>query len=78
MIPFLFTSIGRYIAIAILIFSISGGVYLKIRSDAVQEMEAAANEEVLRRTINALRNSDNIANNPERVRELDKNYCRDC
>ena len=78
MIPFLFTPVGRYIAIALLILSISGGVYLKIRADAVEEMEAAANEEVLRRTINALRNSDGIANNPERVRELDKNYCRDC
>ena len=78
MIPFLFTPVSRYIAILILVLSISGGVYLKIRADAVQEMEAAANEEVLRRTINALRNSDNIANNPERVRELDKNYCRDC
>ena len=78
MIPFLFTPVGRYIAIVILVLSISGGVYLKIRSDAVEEMESAANEEVLRRTINALRNSDGIANTPERVRELDKNYCRDC
>jgi len=78
MIAFLFTPIGRYIAIAILVLSISGGIYLKIRSDAVQEMEAAANEEVLRRTTNALRSSDSIASNPERVRELDKEYCRDC
>ena len=78
MIAFLFTPIGRYIAIAILVLSISGGIYLKIRSDAVQEMEAAANEEILRRTTNALRSSDSIASNPERVRELDKDYCRDC
>ena len=78
MIAFLFTPIGRYIAIAILVLSISGGIYLKIRSDAVQEMEAAANEEILRRTTNALRSSDSIASNPERVRELDKEYCRDC
>lgn len=78
MIPLLFTPVGRYITIAFLILSLGGGLYLKIRSDAVQEMEAAANEEVLRRTINALRNSDNIAGNPERLRELDKDYCRDC
>lgn len=78
MIAFLFTPIGRYIAIALLILSVSGGIYLKIRSDAVQEMEAAANEEILRRTTNALRSSDSIASNPERVRELDKDYCRDC
>ncbi|CAB5170256.1 hypothetical protein UFOVP155_13 [uncultured Caudovirales phage] len=78
MIPLLFTPMGRYIAIALLILSISGGVYYKIRSDAVQEMETAANEEVLRRTINALRSSGSIAGNPERLRELDQEYCRDC
>ena len=55
MIPFLFTPLGRYVAIGSLILLVGGGLYMKIRADAVAEMQAAAQADALRSTDNAVR-----------------------
>lgn len=76
MIPFLFTPIGRYVAIAIVAVMLLGGIYYKIRADAVAEIEAAARADVLRRTQNAIHAGDSVADDPAKLRERDK-YQRD-
>ena len=50
-----------------------GGFYLKVRSDAKAEIEAAAQADVLRRTQDALRAGDTIDVHPDRLRESDRN-----
>ena len=50
-----------------------GGFYLKVRSDAKAEIEAAAQADVLRRTQDALRAGDTINVHPDRLREPDRN-----
>lgn len=76
MIAFLLTPIGRYIAIAVLSVAILLGIYLKIRSDAVADVEAAAQADALRRTQNAVRAGDSIDNTDGGLRKPDK-YRRD-
>ncbi len=58
MFSLLFTPLGRYLAIAALVVAILGGAYLKIRADAVAEIEAAATADALRRTSDAIRAGD--------------------
>ena len=72
MIPFLFTPIGRYVAIIAITVMVLGGIYYKIRADAVAEMEAAAQADVLRRTQNAIHAGDSVADDPAKLRERDK------
>jgi len=72
MIPFLFTPIGRYVAIAIIVVMALTGVYYKIRADAIAEVEAAAQADVLRRTQNAIHAGDSVADDPAKLRERDK------
>jgi high-affinity K+ transport system ATPase subunit B len=72
MIPFLFTPIGRYVAIAAIIVVALGGIYYKIRADAVAEIQAAAQADVLRRTQNAIHAGDSVADDPAKLRERDK------
>lgn len=72
MIPFLLTPIGRYVALAVAIAVLWGGVYYKIRADAVAEMEAAAQADVLRRTQNAIHAGDSVTDDPAKLRERDK------
>ena len=67
----LFTPLGRYLAGAALIVVILGGVYFKIRADAVAEVQAAATADVLRRTQDAIRAGDSVDTDPDRVRESD-------
>jgi hypothetical protein len=69
----LFTPFGRYIAIAVAILVILGGIYLKIQADAVAEIEAAATADVLKRTQNAIRAGDAIKLTPDRLRDPDRN-----
>jgi hypothetical protein len=71
MIPFLFTPIGRYIAIAAFAFVVMAGIYVKIRSEAVSEYKAEATQEILERTQNAIRAGDNAAITPDRLLEND-------
>jgi high-affinity K+ transport system ATPase subunit B len=72
MIPFLLTPIGRYVAIAIIVVLALTGVYYKIRADAIAEIEAAAQADVLRRTQNAIHAGDSVADDPAKLRERDK------
>ena len=73
MFSLLFTPFGRYIAIAVAILVILGGIYLKIQADAVAEIEAAATADVLKRTQNAIRAGDAIKLTPDRLRDPDRN-----
>jgi hypothetical protein len=68
----LFTPLGRYAIMAVIVAAALGGVYYKIRRDAVAEIEAAATEDILRRTRNAVRASDALDLTPDRVREPDQ------
>jgi high-affinity K+ transport system ATPase subunit B len=72
MIAFLLTPIGRYVAIAIIAVVALTGVYYKIRADAIAEIEAAAQADVLRRTQNAIHAGDSVADDPAKLRERDK------
>ena len=76
MFSLLFTPLGRYAIMAVIIVLTLTGVYYKIRRDAVAEIEAAANADILRRTGNAIRAGDAINVSPDRVRDMDK-YRRD-
>ena len=69
----LFTPFGRYIAIAVAILVILGGIYLKIQADAIAEIEAEATADVLKRTQNAIRAGDAIKLTPDRLRDPDRN-----
>jgi len=60
----LFTPIGRYLAIAAIVALALSGVYMKIRSDAIAEVEAAATADALRRTQDAIRAGDAIDVSP--------------
>ena len=72
MIAFLLTPIGRYVAVAIIVVMALTGVYYKIRADAIAEIEAAAQADVLRRTQNAIHAGDSVADDPAKLRERDK------
>jgi high-affinity K+ transport system ATPase subunit B len=67
----LFTPMGRYLGAALAIVVVLGGVYFKIRSDAIAEVEAAATADALRRTQNAVHAGDAVDVSPDRVRESD-------
>ena len=73
MISLFFTPLGRYITIGVGILVILFGVYLKIRSDAVSGIEAAATADAIRRTQDALRAGDSINLAPDKLREPDRN-----
>jgi hypothetical protein len=68
----LFTPLGRYAIMGVIIVMTLTGVYYKIRRDAVAEIEAAATADVLRRTRNAVDAADALDLSPDRVREPDK------
>tara|TARA_R110000868_G_scaffold196301_1_gene442187 strand:+ start:665 stop:895 length:231 start_codon:yes stop_codon:yes gene_type:complete len=68
----LFTPVGRYAIMGVIIVMTLTGVYYKIRRDAVAEIEAAATADVLRRTRNAVDAADALDLSPDRVREPDK------
>jgi high-affinity K+ transport system ATPase subunit B len=72
MIAFLLTPIGRYVAVAAIVVLALTGVYYKIRADAIAEVEAAAQADVLRRTQNAIHAGDSVADDPAKLRERDK------
>ena len=67
----LFTPVGRYVAIGVAIFVILGGVYYKIRSDAIAEVEAAATTDAIRRMENAVRAGDNAGIGPDGLLQND-------
>ena len=71
MFSLLFTPLGRYLLIGGLVIMVLGGAYLKIRADAVAEIEAAATADALRRTNDAIRAGDLVPISPDRLREAD-------
>ena len=71
MITLLFSPLGRYIAIAGVLLVVLGGIYVKIKSDAVSEFQATATSEALKRTQDAIAAGDAAAISPERLLESD-------
>ena len=71
MIALLFTPLGRYITIGGGILVVLFGVYLKIRADAVADMKAAAQADIIERTKDALDAANSVDLSPERLRESD-------
>ena len=72
MFSLLFTPLGRYAIMGVIIVMTLTGVYYKIRRDAVAEIEAAATADVLRRTRNAVDAADALDLSPDRVRNPDQ------
>jgi len=67
----LLTPVGRYIFIvAVIIFAMSG-IYFKIRSDAIAEIEAKATFDALRRTQDAIRAGDSVDVTPDGLLKSD-------
>lgn len=73
MIPLFFTPLGRYITIGGGILVILFGVYLKIRADAVEDIKAKAQADIIERTKDALDAANAVNLNPERLRDTDGN-----
>ena len=67
----LFTPLGRYLAMAVAVVVVLGGVYFKIRADAIAEVEAAATKDVLRRVENAVRAGDAVDVTPDGLLKSD-------
>ena len=67
----LFSPLGRYIAIGGIVLLAAFAAYVKIRADAVAEIEAAATADALRRTSDALRAGDAVDVRPDRLRDAD-------
>jgi hypothetical protein len=61
---------------AILVAMALGAVYVKIRADAVAELQAVATSDALRRTGDAVRAGDAVDVSPDRLRDADK-HARD-
>ena len=73
MIALLFSPLGRYLIIGGIVISVLFAGYMKIRSDAQAEMEAAAQADILRRMQDAVIAGDAIDVRPDRLREPDRN-----
>ncbi len=71
MFSLLFTPVGRYLAMAAAVVVVLGGIYFKIRADAIAEVEAAAMADVLRRTQNAVTAGDAVDVTPDGLLKSD-------
>jgi hypothetical protein len=71
MIALLFSPIGKYIAIGAIVVVVMGGVYAKIRADAISDVVAASAADSFKRTQDALAAGDSAAISPERLLEDD-------
>ena len=67
----LFTPLGRYLAMAVAVVVVLGGVYFKIRADAIAEIEAKATADALRRVENAVRAGDSVDVTPDGLLKSD-------
>jgi high-affinity K+ transport system ATPase subunit B len=67
----LFTPIGRYAIIAVIVVLTLSGVYFKIRADAIAEVEAMAVADALRRTQDAIRAGDAVDVSPDGLLKSD-------
>ena len=68
---FIFTPLGRYVAIGLLVFGLTSCVIYKIKADATAEIEAAATADALRRTQNAIRAGDAVDLSPDGLLKSD-------
>ena len=73
MFSLLFTPLGRYFVMAFAAIVILGGVYFKIRADAIAEVEAAAMSDAMRRMQNAVNAGDAVDVSAAGVRKPDSN-----
>ena len=71
MIGLLFSPLGRYLLIGGAVIMALGGVYLKIRADAIEDMKAKAQADIIERTKDALDAASSVNLSPERLRESD-------
>jgi len=71
MIGLLFSPLGRYILIVGVLIVALGGVYVKIRSDAINEIKAQATSDALKRTQDAIAAGDAAAVSPDRLLQDD-------
>jgi hypothetical protein len=71
MIGLLFSPLGRYILIGGVLIVALGGVYVKIRADAINEIKAEATADALKRTQDAIAAGDAAAVSPDRLLQND-------
>lgn len=71
MIGLLLSPLGRYILIGGAIIVALTGVYLKIRADAVEDMKAKAQADIIERTKDALDAANSVNLSPDRLRDSD-------
>lgn len=71
MIALFLSPIARYVAMGVLLVALIGGVYVKIRSDAIEAEHSRLTSDALKRTQDAIRSGDNAAITPDRLLEDD-------
>lgn len=71
MIGLLFSPLGRYLLLGGVVLMVITGFYIKIRSDAVADIQAAAQADALKRVQNAITSGDNAVVSPDRLYESD-------
>jgi len=67
----LLTPVGRYVVFALAAVVLVFSTYMKIRSDAVAGVEAAATADALRRTENAITAGDAVDTSPDGLLKSD-------
>lgn len=72
MIPFLFTPIGRYLALGAIVIAVVGGLYWKIRSDAIEYERARRAQIELERLRDAITAGDSVDVSPDGLRNPDR------
>lgn len=71
MFSLLFSPLGKYVAILMLVIGLTSCVYFKIRADAIAEVEAQATADALRRTQDAIRAGDAADVSPDGLLKSD-------
>lgn len=71
MLNLLFTPIGRYVALGMLVIGLTSCVIYKIRADAIAKVEAEATADILRRTQDAVRAGDTVDTSPDGLLKSD-------
>lgn len=71
MFSLLLTPVGRYVVFALAAVVLVFSTYMKIRSDAIAGVEAAATADALRRTENAITAGDAVDTSPDGLLKSD-------
>ena len=71
MFSLLFTPLGRYLVMAFAAIVVLSGVYFKIRSDAIAEIEAKATADALKRVEHAITAGDAVDVSPDGLLKSD-------